>query len=438
MKKNNKGFTLIELLAVVAILAVVAVLAYNQIANRTSKSKISTIKVNADRYIKAVNDMATMSIKEDVDYEEGTYTVTDLQSTGKIKTTGTLPTGGYVVIENYEVVDACLIYDNKYNVEFENAVAKNVVEDLVCIADSDLTEEFAYTGHEEVYTVKKTGKYKLEVWGAQGGDVSTNPYIGGYGAYSVGTINLKKGDKLSIVVGGQGESNCNSKSCSGGYNGGGSSGWYTGGSVYSSGGGGATHIALKTGNSYTTLASYNDENTASDYILIVAGGGGGATYHNNNSSFGFSHSGGSGGGATGYGLCGAGHQADSGSASGCGGSQTETGGVSSTTYGTLGGFGYGAGNTCSNNGGGEGRKCYASGAGGGWYGGSTGNHGIAGGGSGYIGNEELKNKSMYCYGCEESSLPYEKTVATTCAEDSPTANCAKKGNGYVKISLANN
>ena len=55
------------------------------------------------------------------------------------------------------------------------------------------------------------------------------------------------------------------------------------------------------------------------------------------------------------------------------------------------------------------------------------------GGSGYIGNSLLTDKTMYCYNCTESSEESTKTVSTTCAEETPTENCAKKGNGYARI-----
>ena len=286
---------------------------------------------------------------------------------------------------------------------------------------------FGFTDGEETLTIPVTGTYKLEVWGAQGGSIDAT-YFGGYGGYSVGTVNLNKGDMLYINVGAVGQSNCNTSSCTGGYNGGGSSGWYSGRAVHSSGGGGATSIATQSG----LLSTFS---SSQDKVLIVAGGGGGGTYYSGGS---YSHSGGSGGGIEGYGLCGVNDKADSWSSSGCGGSQTQTGGVSLSDYGTTGGFGFGAGNTCSGEGSGESRKCFAPGAGGGWYGGSTGTHGIAGGGSGYIGNPLLTDKSMYCYNCTQSTEESTKTVSGTCSSLLALENCAKIGNGYARISFVSN
>ena len=42
---------------------------------------------------------------------------------------------------------------------------------------------------------------------------------------------------------------------------------------------------------------------------------------------------------------------------------------------------------------------------------------------------------MYCYNCEESFEESTKTISTTCSEEMPTSYCAKKGNGYARITL---
>lgn len=70
-------------------------------------------------------------------------------------------------------------------------------------------------------------------------------------------------------------------------------------------------------------------------------------------------------------------------------------------------------------------------------GGSAGNKEImyVPGGSGYIGNSLLTNKSMYCYNCEESSEVNTKTVSTSCTRKMPTRNCAKKVDGFARITL---
>ena len=71
----------------------------------------------------------------------------------------------------------------------------------------------------------------------------------------------------------------------------------------------------------------------------------------------------------------------------------------------------------------------------GFYGGGLGHHNgaSAGGGSGYIGNSQLKNKEMYCYSCEKSDEEVTKTTSTASVNASPISKNAKIGNGYAKI-----
>lgn len=119
---------------------------------------------------------------------------------------------------------------------------------------------YTYTGNYQIFETPVSGYYKIELWGAQGGD-STN---GGKGGYASGVINLNKGDKLYIYAGGMGPSNSSATNV-GGYNGGGYSGYYS--TVNSYGGGGATDVRLNSGlwNSATGLNSR---------IMVAAGGAG--------------------------------------------------------------------------------------------------------------------------------------------------------------------
>ena len=250
------------------------------------------------------------------------------------------------------------------------------------------------------YTVNitKTGNYKLEVWGAQGGTATGKR--GGYGSYSVGVANLKAGTTLYVYVGGKGQNTYyNRQETIGGYNGGGNS---SGGNNYmAAAGGGATHIATRIGELSSLSLNVDD-------ILIVAGGGGGAGY-NTGSYYGF---GGDAGGIQGNkGTIGG--NRDGNTSVGAGGTQTEA---------TNSVFGLGKNGTSG------------AGGGSGYYGGTqSGAYRGAGGGSGYIGNPLLTNKAMYCYNCTVSSDTATKTISTTCTNDAATENCAKKSNGYVRI-----
>lgn len=153
--------------------------------------------------------------------------------------------------------------------------------------ESDVTptaQNFGYSGGAQKYEVKASGTYRLEVWGAQGGqargDGSWMAY-GGYGGYAKGEIDLAAGDTLYIYVGGKGNNGTFGDWAYGGYNGGGYgcndtyNGWGAedDDSEASGGGGGATHITLNTNRGVlSTYANYKDE------VLIVAGGGGGASW----------------------------------------------------------------------------------------------------------------------------------------------------------------
>lgn len=280
--------------------------------------------------------------------------------------------------------------------------------------------EFQYTGGEQTFTAPITGTYKIETWGAQGGN--TNNYDGGYGGYSTGYIYIKTNSTLYINIGGKGNSTPAGviQYVAGGYNGGGSTSGQDCCNRYYGSGGGATHIATKSG-----LLSTLENNK--DSILIVSGGGGGAYYGENDGTEGLS--GGAGGGIIGM----------SGTEStiknnqwcvGLGGTQT-LGGAITTNCNYSSNVG---GSTITGTFGNGGSGTTSTGGGGGYYGGSRSGHiAPAGGGSGYIGSSKLFDKSMYCYNCTESSDVSTKTISTSCHSATPTTNCAKEGNGYARI-----
>ena len=259
----------------------------------------------------------------------------------------------------------------------------------------DTVFNFDYAGSEQTFIAPVSGTYRLETWGAQGG-ISVWGGESGFGGNSNGVINLSKNRIIYINVGGN--------------NG------YNGGNIENHSnafGGGATHMALVTG--LLKKLEYNK-----DKILIVSGGGGGAERQK----------GGSGGGYIGGNAS---KISEGNEIFGLGGTQNAGGiGFEYSSYPASnnlnGSFGQG----------GIGLSDKDSGpfGGGGFYGGgATTVAGGGGGGSGYIGNSLLTNKVMYCYNCEESNEESTKTISTTCNEETPTSYCAKKGNGYARITL---
>lgn len=149
---------------------------------------------------------------------------------------------------------------------------------------------FGYTGSVQEITLPK-GKYKLQCWGAQGGNVTgTYAVNGSKGGYSEGVLTLTETTKLYVFVGGQGTSYTSSATqtstsvVNGGWNGGGAgrrtsryNSGDTDGRSFPRGGGGATDIST-----VTSALSYSSGRTTRDSAsllarCIVAGGGAGAS-----------------------------------------------------------------------------------------------------------------------------------------------------------------
>lgn len=255
---------------------------------------------------------------------------------------------------------------------------------------------YAYTGGVQTVSLPP-GTYRLEVWGAEGGDAYNNAnYKGGKGGYSVGEITLTSRTTMNIYVGGKGKSSTAQGIQSGGYNGGGAGSYTYGGS-----GGGGTDIR-------------RNGTSLSDRI-IVAGGGGGAAYYSTG------YVGGAGGGTSGVdGSYYTGTAAKGG---------TQSAGGAGSTYsvaGNAGSLGQGgaaanASNSYSRSGGGGGG--YYGGGGGGYYNNSSRYYyGIAcgGGGSGYIGS--LSNASTL-------------SGTSTITEPSGSTATGHTGDGYARITV---
>jgi len=200
-----------------------------------------------------------------------------------------------------------------------------------------------------LYTIPTNGYYKLETWGAQGGNAGS--YVGGRGGYSTGIVWLTAGTSTWACVGGQGTQASkvgDSLGWPGGANGGGAA-FRTdnGNNRETASGGGGTDIRINVNSPYARI--------------IVAGGGGGAA----GNQFG-SANGGGGGGISGI--------LSTGDSPGGVGTQT-TGGVNNAS-GCTGSGSFGTANSpCS------GTATNTSGGGGGWFGGGAGL--AASGGSGF-------------------------------------------------------
>jgi len=237
---------------------------------------------------------------------------------------------------------------------------------------------FDYTGGYQTFVVPRSGIYKLETWGAQGG-YRSNSGMGGKGGYARGQVYLNRGDILYVYVGGFGETHQ-------GYNGGGYQ------SATKNYGGGATDIRFVAGDWNSDLGLKSR--------LIVAGGGG---------TDGSTGNAGGVGGLTG------------GSTSGCG--SGGVGGTLSAAGSHRAGFGYG-GSGVSGSGG------HAGAGGGGWYGGGGANPDSSadddrggGGGSSFTWNTQTKAYVPSGYSVSEDY--YMTAVAYSSG--------ARSGDGYARI-----
>ena len=263
---------------------------------------------------------------------------------------------------------------------------------------------FDYTGAVQSVTLPK-GTYKLECWGAQGGNRSQDSASAtvtgsGLGGYSIGTLTLTQLTTCYIYVGGQGgmSSSTGNVKVEGGFNGGGFASHESTGEP-GNGGGGATDVRIAQDSLYARI--------------IVAGGGGGSGEDNETGGYGGGETGGAGSGNT---------------------SLTQA----SQTSGGTNSFGFGLGGNTYNGGAG----------GGGWYGGasrysvssySTGSDSEGGGGgSGYVyTSSTAKNYPSGCLLNSSYYLTDAQTIAgnTSFISPSGSSETGHSGNGYCRITV---
>lgn len=182
---------------------------------------------------------------------------------------GTLPFFGWIngyvhLTEDNEMIR---IWNHGW-ITYKNYNQKNMTTSLL-FANEKLT--YNAIENEQVFIVPSTGTYKIELWGAKGGESTayrdTNPYVG-KGAYVSGEIFLWKGEKLYLQVGSKGEDGEKiydlrrftafgypSSGGKGGYNGGGDGMDDSELSAGGGGGGGMSRLYTYTNTSYADAGS---------------------------------------------------------------------------------------------------------------------------------------------------------------------------------------
>lgn len=250
---------------------------------------------------------------------------------------------------------------------------------------------FQYTGAKAEQALPP-GRYRLEVWGAQGGYRSSSTY-GGKGGFSTGELTLEEETTLYVYVGGAG----NTGKTSGGFNGGGKRSTYNGG-------GGATDIRVGTDSLYARV--------------IVAGGGGSDGASSKTGMYGGGESGGT--ATENYGS------------GGGGGTQTAGGAGGSGNSGTFGQGGEGLYRSSG----------YAGAGGGGWYGGggsypdgSGDDDRGGGGGSGWVWTGANAPTGFLLDSAHQLSNASTKAGNTSFTGPTGSSETGHTGDGYARITV---
>ena len=131
-----------------------------------------------------------------------------------------------------------------------------VRQDSVTGTSADFDTPGAHT-----FTAASSGTYKVELWGAQGGDAA----YGGKGAYVSGVITMQKNETYYLYVGGNGYNSF-------GYNGG---GFAVRSQTYN--GGGGTDIRYFATSPSSSDLEWNSANGLNSRIMVASGGSGRAT-----------------------------------------------------------------------------------------------------------------------------------------------------------------
>ena len=137
---------------------------------------------------------------------------------------------------------------------------------------------FPYTGSVQTYTIPQNGFYRLEAYGAQGGD--SNGYSGGKGGYTAGVKYFTAGEVLKVYVGGKASTFNGGGTAQAGFGaGGGATDFRYGGTaltnriLVSGGGGGATKAAHGYPGGGTSNAGNNGTSGTGSSGQIGGGGG---------------------------------------------------------------------------------------------------------------------------------------------------------------------
>ena len=426
--KSKKGFTLVELLAILIVLVLFSLMSLFAVNKLVERGKKKAFIREANNIVKAAQtkyfEDKELKVTSRTDLYNGTvqgkvcYSIADNLIGRYINSEKTKKFSGSVELC---YADDCT---NQYKIWLNNGDAfyingKSKITDTSDIeytaseeyfnscgyetigtsVGTNTVAEFEYKGSEDKMTILKDGIYKLEAWGAQGGDYSA-AYYGGFGSYSYVEVELKKGDVLYINVGQKGKNKCSADNdaCTTSYNGGAKGGRYI------AGGGGATSIATRSGQL---------RNVYESYVYIVAGGGaGGDSGHKGSNAGGYTNE------QTSY--------------------SKDYWGSMRGKFGYYGGYSNSINNQRGNGAGYSSKSCdditYNE-TNDRWW-----NFPV--GGTGYVTNPKVKNGVMYCYNCPQiyygatADIPFStsRTIVNPEVSKDPIPTKSKQGNGHARVS----
>ena len=266
---------------------------YDSLINENTDKTAPTVTIsmaNSQDYLFAVKSTVTITDDDSgVDYEKCKYIYTT--SSDEIGTDIGDYTEGSLTQSSTNIEKAKgtgTYYLHVLATDVEGNSAETVSEDAITIASTaeyDYATDTSGNGKEQTASLLP-GTYQFECWGASGGKM--NNVNGGYGAYTLGNIELNEKKDIYIYVG------ATTLVREGGYNGGGkAAGGSTGVSrarITSGGGGGATDIRIFSSTISGDDLLWNSPKGLASRIMVAAGGGGGLSYES------FSQVGGNGGG----------------------------------------------------------------------------------------------------------------------------------------------
>lgn len=273
MKLNNKGFAIsgvlypVFILFVTLILGVVGNLATSKAILDRSKREIE-LELNGD------------SLNPTIVYVGNTITLANGYSYTPIDDVTATDYDGKAISKDHIKYVSSPTFSNTtngtYNITYTatDSRGRSVTGSRVINVASTPVYTIPYSGSAVAFPGNAGGLYKVELWGASGGDGHYNTdgtgavVAGGKGAYTSGIIQVPSDSNLQLFIGGHGGNNVLATAGTAGYNGG-----SVGGRAYQggAGGGGATDLRAMPKNKYRYVKDYlngSSVNTGNHWVEI--------------------------------------------------------------------------------------------------------------------------------------------------------------------------